>query len=135
MSKDARKDIVLIVIFSLVSATGMASVFLGYRLLAWIVIGISDLYLFIVLLLAAHRAEDDGFLDRHPWVTGVFPRKPAGILVVTLLFLAIVSGFAGLLLERKSFRPTRRPSMRFMSASSSWDSPTTRRNLVMVSLL
>ena len=109
MSKDARKDIVLIVIFSLVSATGMASVFLGYRLLAWIVIGISDLYLFIVLLLAAHRAEDDGFLDRHPWVTGVFPRKPAGILVVTLLFLAIVSGFAGLYVGTEVFPSDKTP--------------------------
>src|SRR6266481_2854905 len=96
MSKEIRRDIVLIVIFALVSAAGVTSVFCGCRFLAWIVIVISDLYLSIVLLLAALRSEDDGFLDRHPWITGFFPRKAAGILVVTLLFLAIVSGFAGL---------------------------------------
>jgi hypothetical protein len=79
MSKETRRDIVLIVIFSLVSAIGMISVFLGYRFLAWIAIVISDFYLFAVLPLAALRAEDDGFLDRQPWVTRFFPRKPAGI--------------------------------------------------------
>jgi hypothetical protein len=96
MSKETRRDIVLIVIFSLVSATGMASVFLGCRFLARIVIVISDLYLFSVLLLAALRSDDDGFLDKHSWITRFFPRKTTGIFVVALLFLAIVSGFAGL---------------------------------------
>jgi hypothetical protein len=96
MSKETRKDIVLIVIFALVSAIGMASVFLGCRFLASIVIAISDSYLSIVLLLAALRSDDDGFLDRHSWITRFFPRKTAGILVVTLLFLSVVSGFAGL---------------------------------------
>jgi hypothetical protein len=96
MRRETRRDIVLIVIFALLSATGMASVFLRYRLLAWIVIVISDLYLFIVLLLAALRAEDDEFLHRQPWITHFFPRKTAGILVVALVFLAVVSGFAGL---------------------------------------
>ena len=103
MSKETRRDIVLIVIFSLVSAIGMTSVFLGYRFLAWIVIAISDSYLLIILVLAALRADDDGFLDRHSWITGFFPRKAAGILVVTLLFLAIVSGFAGLYVGVKVF--------------------------------
>jgi hypothetical protein len=103
MSEEARRDIVLIVIFSLVSAIGMTSVFLGYRFLAWTAIVISDVYLFSVLLLAALRADDDGFLDRHPWITGFFPRKAAGILVVTLLFLAILSGFAGLYVGAKVF--------------------------------
>jgi hypothetical protein len=103
MSEETRRDIVLIVIFSLVSAIGMASVFLGCRFLAWIVIAISDLYLSIVLLLAALRSDDDGFLDRHRSITGFFPRKAAGILVVTLLFLAIVSGFAGLYVGAKVF--------------------------------
>src|SRR4029077_12911102 len=103
MSEEARRDIVLIVIFSLISVIGMTSVFLGYRFFAWIAIVISDVYLFSVLLLAALRADDDGFLDRHPWITGFFPRKAAGILVVTLLFLAIVSGFAGLYVGAKVF--------------------------------
>jgi Ion channel len=96
MRKETKRDIVLIVTFSLVSAMGIASVFLGYRSLAWIVIVLSDFYLFIVLLLAALRAEDDEFLHRHPWITHFFPRKTAGISIVALLFLVIVSGFAGL---------------------------------------
>jgi hypothetical protein len=109
MSEEARRDIGLIVIFSLVSAIGMTSVFLGYRFLAWIAIVISDFYLFAVLLLAALRAEDDGFLDRHPWITGFFPRKTTGILVITLLFLAIVSGFAGLYVGAEVFPSGKTP--------------------------
>jgi hypothetical protein len=109
MRRETRRDIVLIVIFALVSATGMASVFLRYRLLAWIVIVISDSYLFIVLLLAALRAEDDEFLHRHPWITHFFPRKTAGISVVALLFLAIVSGFAGLYVGAEVFSSGKTP--------------------------
>ena len=96
MSKETRTDLALIFIIFLVSVAGVTSIFCGCRFLAWIAIVISDFYLFAVLLLAALRADDDGFLDRHPWITGFFPRKAAGILVVILLFLAIVSGFAGL---------------------------------------
>jgi hypothetical protein len=103
MSEETRRDIVLIVIFSLVSAIGMASVFLGSRFLAWIVIAISDLYLFSVLLLAALRSDDDGFLDKHSWITRFFPRKTTGILVVTLLFLSVLSGFAGLYVGAEVF--------------------------------
>jgi hypothetical protein len=77
VSKETRRDIALIGTFFLVSATGMASVFLGPRLLAWIVIVISDFYLFIVLLLAALRSDDESFLDRHPWVANFFPRRTA----------------------------------------------------------
>ena len=96
MSEETRKDIVLTVIFSLISSIGMTSVFWGCRFLAWIVVVISDLYLSSVLLLAGLRSEDDGFLDRHAWVATFFPRRTAGLLVVTLLFLAVLSGFAGL---------------------------------------
>src|SRR4029077_1538162 len=109
MNEEARRDIGLIVIFSLVSAIGMISVFLGYRFLAWIAIVISDFYLFAVLLLAALRAEGDGFLDRHSWITRFFPRKTPGILVVTLLFLAIVSGFAGLYVGAEVFPSGKTP--------------------------
>ncbi len=38
MSKETRRDIVLIVIFAVVSAIGVASVFLDCRFLAWIVV-------------------------------------------------------------------------------------------------
>src|SRR6266481_5843623 len=109
MSEETRRDIVLIVIFSLVSAIGMTSVFLGYRFLAWIAIVISDLYLLTVLLLAALRAEDDALLDRQPWITYFFPRKTAGILVVALLFLAVVSGFAGLYVGTEVFSSVKTP--------------------------
>jgi hypothetical protein len=109
MSEETRRDIVLIVIFAFVSAIGMASVFLGCRFLAWIVIAISDLYLSIVLLFAALRSDDDGFLDRHSWITRFFPRKTAGILVVTLLFLSVVSGFAGLYVGTEVFSSIKTP--------------------------
>ena len=109
MSKETRRDIVLIVIFSLLSAIGITSVFSRCRFLAWIAIVSSDLYLSIVLLLAALRAEDDAFLDRHPWITHFFPRKTAGILVVTLLFLTIVSGFAGLYVGVEVFPSIKTP--------------------------
>jgi len=110
MSKETRRDIVLIVIFAVVSAVGVASVFLDCRFLAWIVIAISDLYLSIVLLLAALRSDDDGFLDRHSWMTGFFPRRrTAGLLVVTLLFLAVISGFAGLYVGTEVFSSVKTP--------------------------
>ncbi|HJW39299.1 MAG TPA: ion channel [Candidatus Udaeobacter sp.] len=109
MSKETRSDIVLIVIFSLVSAIGMTSVFCGCRFLAWIVIAISDLYLFSVLLLAALRSDDDGFLDKHSWVTRFFPRKTTGILVITLLFLSVLSGFAGLYVGVEVFPSAKTP--------------------------
>ena len=109
MSKETRRDIVLIVIFSLVSATSIASVVLGCRFLAPIVIVISDLYLSIVLLLAALRSEDEGFLDRHSWVADFFPRRTTGLLVVTLLFVAVVAGFAGLYVGTEVFQASKTP--------------------------
>jgi hypothetical protein len=109
MSEETRRDIVLIVTFALVSAIGMTSVFCGYRFLAWIPIVISDVYLFSLLLLAALRSEDDDFLDRHSWITRFFPRKTTGILIVTLLFLAIVSGFAGLYVGTEVFPSGKTP--------------------------
>ena len=109
MSEKTRRDIVLIVIFASVSAIGMTSVFFGYRFLAWIAIVISDVYLFSVLLLAALRSEDDGFLRRHSWITRFFPRKTTGIVVVTLLFLAIVSAFAGLYVGAEVFPSGKTP--------------------------
>jgi len=87
----------------------MTSVFWGCRFLARIVIVVSDSYLLIVLLLAALRAEDDAFLDKHPWITHFFPRKTGGILVVTLLFLSILSGFAGLYVGAEVFPSVKTP--------------------------
>src|SRR5206468_5163285 len=80
------------------------------RILAWVVIVSSDLYLSIVLLLAAFLSDDDGFLDRHSWITGFFPRRrTAGLLVVTLLFLAVISGFAGLYVGTEVFSSVKTP--------------------------
>jgi hypothetical protein len=109
MSKETRRNIVLTVIFSLVSAIGIRSVFSHCRFLAWIAIVISDSYLFVVFLLAALRSESDSLLDRHPWITHFFPRKTAGILVVTLLFLSLLSGFAGLYVGDQVFPSGKTP--------------------------
>ena len=109
MSKETRRDIVLVLIMFLLSAAGMTSVFVSCRILAWIVIVISDLYLSIVLLLAALRSEDEGFLDRHSWVADFFPRRTTGLLVVTLLFVAVVSGFAGLYVGTEVFQSSKTP--------------------------
>jgi hypothetical protein len=70
---------------------------------------ISDLYLSVVLLLAALHSDGEGFLDRHSWVAGFFPRRTAGLLVVPLLFVAVVSGFAGLYVGTEVFRSSRTP--------------------------
>ena len=109
MSEETRRDIFFVVIFSLVSAIGMTSVFWGCRSFAWIVIAISDSYLFIVLLLAALRSEDNGFLGRHSWIAGFFPRRTTGILIVALLLLAVVSGFAGLYVGAQVFPSEKSP--------------------------
>jgi hypothetical protein len=110
MSKDTRRDVILVLVIFLVSAAGVISVFTGCRILAWIVIVISDLYLSIVLLLAALQSDDEGFLDRHAWMTGFFPRRrTAGLVVVTLLFLAVVSGFAGLYVGTEVFSSVKTP--------------------------
>jgi len=109
MKKETRRDLVLMLFVFSLSGAGMVSVFLCYRLLAWIVIVISDLYLLILLLLAALRAEDDEFLHQHPWIAYFFPRKTAGILVVALVFLAVVSGFAGLYVGAEVFSVNRTP--------------------------
>jgi len=109
MSKETTRDVALVLIMFLLSAAGMASVFVGCRFFAWIAIVISDAYLFSVLLLAALRSDDDGFLRRHSWVTRFFPRKTTGISIAALLFLAIVSGFAGLYVGAEVFPSGKTP--------------------------
>jgi hypothetical protein len=110
MRKETRRDVVLVCVIFFVSAAGMTSVFMGCRILAWIVIVISDSYLSIVLLLAAIQSDDESFLGRHAWMTGFLPRRrTAGLLVVTLLFLAVVSGFAGLYVGTEVFSSVKTP--------------------------
>jgi hypothetical protein len=118
MSKEIRRDVRLVFIIFLISAAGMTSVFRGPRILAWVVIVTSDLYLSIVLLLAALLSDDEGFLDRHPWMTGFLPRRrTAGLLVVTLLFVAIISGFAGLYVGGEVFSSVKTPLDAFYISS------------------
>jgi len=83
MSKETRKDFVLLIITSIASAIGMTSVFVACRPLAWIAILISDSYL--------------------------FPRRTAGLFVVALLLLSIVSGFAGLYVGAEVFPFSKTP--------------------------
>jgi hypothetical protein len=94
----------------LLSAAGIASVFKGYRLLAWVVIASSDFHLFIVLLLAALLSVDEDILKRHRWMTAFLPRRrTAGLLVVRLLFVAVISGFAGLYVGTEVFPVVKTP--------------------------
>jgi hypothetical protein len=110
MSKQIRRDVGLVFIIFLLSAAGMTSVFRGCRILAWVVIVASDLYLSIVLLLAALLSDDEDFLNRHPWMTGFLPRRrAAALVVVTLLFVAVVSGFAGLYVATDIFSSVKTP--------------------------
>ena len=118
MSNETRRDIVLVLILFLLSAAGMTSVFWGCRILAWVVIVSSDLYLSIVLLLAALLSDDERFLNRHPWMTGFLPRRrTAGLLVVILLFVAVVSGFAGLYVGGDVFSSVKTPLDAFYISS------------------
>jgi hypothetical protein len=110
MSKGIRRDVRLVFIIFLISAAGMTSVFRGCPILAWVVIVSSDLYLSTVLLLAALLSDDEGFLNTHPSMTGFLPRRrTAGLLVVMLLFVAVVSGFAGLYVGGEVFSSVKTP--------------------------
>jgi hypothetical protein len=110
MSKEMRRDVRLVFIVFLLSAAGMASVFRGYRLLAWVVVASSDFYLFSVLLLAALLSDDEDFSKRHRWITAFLPRtRTAGFLVVTLLIVAVISGFAGLYIGTDVFLSVKTP--------------------------
>jgi hypothetical protein len=107
MSKETKEDLVLLIITSVTSAIGMTSVFVDCRLLAWIAILVSDAYIFLVLLLAAILSEDDAFATRRPWISGFFPSRTGALFVFPLLFLSIVSGFAGLYVGAEVFQSSK----------------------------
>jgi len=118
MSKEIRRDLRLVFTIFLLSGAAMTSVFWACRILAWVVIVTSDLYLSVVLLLAALLSDDERFLNRHPWMTGFLPRRrTAGLLVVTLLFVAVVSGFAGLYVGGEVFSSVKTPLDAFYISS------------------
>jgi len=109
MRKETRKDLALLIITSIASVIGMTSVFLACRPLAWIAILVSDSYLFLVLLFAAILSDDHGFATRHSWITSLFPRRTAGLFLLILLLLSIVSGFAGLYVGAEVFSSRKTP--------------------------
>lgn len=118
MSTEARRDVGLVFIIFLLSAAGTTSVFEGCRTVAWVVIATSDFYLSMVLLLAAILSDDENFLNKHRWMRGVLPRRrTVGLLVVTLLFVAVISGFAGLYVGTEVFSSVKTPLDAFYISS------------------
>jgi hypothetical protein len=110
MRPETKRDVILLLIIFLLSAAGMTSVFVRCQFLAWVVIVISDLYLCIVLLLAALLSDDEGFLKRHSWMRGFLPRRrTADLVVVVLLFAAVISSFAGLYVGGDVFSSVKTP--------------------------
>ena len=109
MSKEAKKDFVLLAITLIAAAIGMRSVFDASRPLAWMAIFISDAYLAIVLLCAAILSDDGTVATRRAWITGLFPNRTTALFVVALLLVSIVSGFAGLYVGTQVFPASKTP--------------------------
>jgi hypothetical protein len=109
VSKEARKDLVLLGIASIAAAIGLTSVFMACQPLSWVAILVSDTYLFLVLLFAAIVSDDGSVATRRAWITGLFPRRTTGLIVVLLLLLSIVSGFAGLYVGTGVFPSSKTP--------------------------
>jgi hypothetical protein len=134
VSKETRKDFVLLAITSIAAAIGMRSVFPASRPLAWIAIVISDSYLSLVLLFAAILSDDRAFAARWPWITGLFPRRTTALFVVTLLLLSIVSGFAGLYVGTEVFPSSKTPGDALYISLFTLALPITVPSLVTVNL-
>jgi hypothetical protein len=118
VSKETRRDCVLGLIFFFVSGRRRDIRSGRQSDPAWIAIVVSDLYLLITLLFAAMRSDDESLLHRHVWIADFFPRRAAGVLVVVQLFVAVLSGFAGLYVGTEVSRLTKLPWMPFISAFS-----------------
>lgn len=99
MVQKLKEDLLLLVGSFIVAVLGLVSVFCPVGSLAWPTVFATDLYLFCVLLFAAIRsdavARAKGFWPCLQWV---FPSRTAGVFVAALLFIALISGFAGLYL-------------------------------------
>ena len=109
MRNESRKDFALLVITSIAAVIGVRSVFTASRPLAWTAIVISDTYLALVLLFAAMLSDESAVATKHPWIAGLFPRRTTGLIVVLLLLLSIVSGFAGLYVGTEVFSSSKTP--------------------------
>ena len=110
MSKEAKRNFLLLAITSIAAAIGMTSVFGASRPLAWIAILISDAYLASVLLFAAILSDDATVAAMRVWITGLFPKRTVALFVVALLLASIVSGFAGLYIETEVFQLSKTPA-------------------------
>jgi hypothetical protein len=106
----ARDDLVILMFSFLASSVGFASVFAGSRVLAWIAIAAADLYLISVLIVAAMLSDQDELPKRHKWERLLPHRRVAGLLIMALMMLAIVLGFAGLYVGTNVF-PTSKTSL------------------------
>jgi hypothetical protein len=54
-------------------------------------------------------SDDSAMAKKRPWMTGLFPRRTTGLVVVLLLLLSIVSGFAGLYVGTDVFPSSKTP--------------------------
>lgn len=111
MNTYSLKDIVLVIIFTIVAVCGIASMYFPCycHILSWLAILSTDLYLFCVLLFAAIRADDEAFTTNHPCVKCLFPQRTTGLFIFVLLLIAIVCGFAGLYVGTDVFQSGKTP--------------------------
>jgi hypothetical protein len=97
MTKDKKEDLYLVCFSGALAAAGACALFAHVRLLGWAAILIVDLYLLVVLVVAGLRTDDTEFKRNHErWVSPLFPRRTAGLLVLLLLLTASVIGFASI---------------------------------------
>ena len=97
MTAPEKEDAVLLAVALLMTALALLSWACRLPIAPWLPIAASDLYLFVVLVLAAQWSDHGTqFKTSHPWVTRWFPRRTAGFFLVLCLLASIVFGFAGL---------------------------------------
>jgi hypothetical protein len=109
VKSETKDDIGLLILATLASGFGLASMFGASHVLAWVVIAVTDLYLFCILLFAAIVSDSGTPIKEHNCLKHFFPRFTAGLFVFALLMLAIVSGFAGLYVGAGVFQSSKTP--------------------------
>jgi len=107
--RETKDDLLLLFFASLASVVGLASVFAASRILAWVAIFLTDIYLLVVLLFAAILSDETPLATSLKWGKHVLPRRTAALFIFALLMLAIVSGFAGLYVGTGVFQSSKTP--------------------------